>query len=222
MAGFGGFSAAFSTGERPVWDSLIFRDLVLGNSLTGGAAAANEKPAEKAGVKQLSDALGMLTAQLYVLSNSSTLAPALKPVVGRVHAPAAAEHCIVHGGEARERLHHPEQLRRRDPELDVLLEEERARVAGISAVQNRTEVRACRLDVAPAQAAGVWSDLAGDSISCEPVLDNRLSRIDGAIDVVRVPTQGCSCKEHSHAPQPSLRSPSGYHVRGRGAAAAGR
>ena len=67
MAGFGGFSAAFSTGERPVWDSLIFRDLVLGNSLTGGAAAANEKPAEKAGVKQLSDALGMLTAQLYVL-----------------------------------------------------------------------------------------------------------------------------------------------------------
>ena len=86
MAGFGGFSAAFSTGERPVWDSLIFRDLVLGNSLTGGAAAANEKPAEKAGVKQLSDALGMLTAQLYVLSNSNTLAPALKPVVGRVHA----------------------------------------------------------------------------------------------------------------------------------------
>ena len=76
-------SLAFSTGERPVWDSPIFRDLVLGNSLTGGAAA--KKPA-RAGVKQLSDALGMLTAQLYVLINSSTLAPALKPVVGRVHA----------------------------------------------------------------------------------------------------------------------------------------
>ena len=86
MSGFGGFSAAFSTGERPVWDSPIFRDLVLGNSLAGGAAAVNEKPAEKAGVKQLSDSLGLLTAQLYVLSNSSTLAPALKPVVGRVHA----------------------------------------------------------------------------------------------------------------------------------------
>ena len=86
MSGFGGFSAAFSTGERPVWDSPIFRDLVLGNSLAGGAAAANKKPAEKAGVKQLSDSLGLLTAQLYVLSNSSTLAPALKPVVGRVHA----------------------------------------------------------------------------------------------------------------------------------------
>ena len=101
MAGFGGFSAAFSTGERPVWDSPIFRDLVLGNSLAGGAAAANEKPAEKAGVKQLSDSLGLLTAQLYVLSNSSTLAPALKPAVGRVHAAGeeVAEEGVVVEGE---------------------------------------------------------------------------------------------------------------------------
>ena len=82
MAGFGGFSAAFSTGERPVWDSPIFKELVLGNSLSAGA----DKPHEKAGVKQLGDSLGLLTAQLYVLSNSTTLAPSLKTIVGRVHA----------------------------------------------------------------------------------------------------------------------------------------
>ena len=78
----GGFSAAFSTGERPVWESPIYRDLVLGNAFNTG----NEKPPNKPGVKQLADSLGLLTAQLYVLSNSNTLAPALKPVIGRVHA----------------------------------------------------------------------------------------------------------------------------------------
>ena len=77
-----GFSAAFSTGERPVWESPIYRDLVLGNAFNAG----NEKAPSKPGVKQLADSLGLLTAQLYVMSNSNTLAPALKPVIGRVHA----------------------------------------------------------------------------------------------------------------------------------------
>ena len=35
-------------------------------------------------MKQLSDALGMLTAQLYVLSNSSTLAPVVQELEGLV------------------------------------------------------------------------------------------------------------------------------------------
>ena len=68
-----GFSAAFNTGERPVWESPIYRDLVLGNAFNAG----NEKAPSKPGVKQLADSLGLLTAQLYVMSNSNTLAPAL-------------------------------------------------------------------------------------------------------------------------------------------------
>ena len=81
--GVGGFADTFSCGgKEPVWDHPCFKDLTLGNSLSGGAAS-KEAPS-RANMQSLVDALSLVTAQLYSLSSR---APA-----GRVRKAAGMAH----------------------------------------------------------------------------------------------------------------------------------
>ncbi len=78
----GGSGPQYSTGSRPLWESAVFRDLVIQGSYSGGKA---ETKHEKLTLEAYLESFSLVAAQLGTLNSSAAGGP-MKNAVARVHA----------------------------------------------------------------------------------------------------------------------------------------